>query len=104
MKISRIAQVGAVAAIAVLTLAGLTSGFATTSAYAVDCANPPGFAERRACEKAAQGIHSLQRYVERTRAVHGLYVYDFKDALSASDLAQLIEPDKRFELARNDKR
>ena len=83
-------------------LTGLASCFATMPAHAVDCANPPGFAERKACAIAAQGLEPLRQYIERTRIVHGFYLPDFKNALPAADLAQLEK--EKVELVRNDKR
>lgn len=74
--------------IEVLALAGLASALVAPVVHAVDCSRPAGLEERRGCEKAAEGIVELQRFAERTRAVHNLYIPDFEKALPAKDLAQ----------------
>jgi hypothetical protein len=48
---------------------------------AVDCANPQGTGEARACEKAAQGATELRRFIERTQSIYLLYFGDFKAAV-----------------------
>ena len=78
---------------AVLTLTGLASALAAQPGYAVDCSKPAGLTERRGCEKAAEGIVALQRFAERTRAIHNLYLPDYEKALPAGDLAQM-KPEK----------
>jgi hypothetical protein len=47
---------------------------------AVDCANPQGTGEARACEKAAQGATELRRLIERTRSIYQLSPRDFRIA------------------------
>jgi hypothetical protein len=46
----------------------------------VDCANPQGIGEARACEKAAQGANELRRFIERTQAIYLLSYQDFRVA------------------------
>ena len=47
-------------------------------AHAANCANPQGIGEARACEKAAQGAAELRRFVDRTRGIYALSVWDFR--------------------------
>jgi len=89
--------------VAVFTLAGLASGLVSQSSWAVDCSKPAGLTERLACAKAAEGIVALQRYAERTRAVHNLYLPDYEKALPARDLAQ-SEHAETVEVAQADRR
>jgi hypothetical protein len=49
-------------------------------AHAANCANPQGAGEARACEKAAQGATELRRFVDRTRNIYQLSVWDFRTA------------------------
>ena len=45
---------------------------------AVNCANPQGTGEARACEKAAQGANALRRFIERTQSIYQLSPRDFR--------------------------
>lgn len=47
---------------------------------AVDCANPQGTGQARACEKAALGPTELRRFIERTQAIYLLSIRDFSVA------------------------
>jgi hypothetical protein len=46
----------------------------------VDCANPQGTGQARACEKAAQGVTALRRFIERTQSIYLLSIRDFEVA------------------------
>jgi hypothetical protein len=73
--------------VAILTLTMLASVLASQSGFTADCNNPAGIAERRACEKAAQGIDALRQFAQRTRAIHNVYLPEYEKALPAHDLA-----------------
>jgi hypothetical protein len=47
---------------------------------AVNCADPQGTGQVRACEKAAQGATELRRFIERTQAIYQLSWRDFQVA------------------------
>ena len=61
----------------------LTAGLIVTAAPLVSahaanrCDAPRVGAEAKACAAAAQGATELRRFVERTRAVYGLYYEDY---------------------------
>ncbi|HTT12339.1 MAG TPA: hypothetical protein VMG60_15745 [Burkholderiaceae bacterium] len=41
------------------------------------CDHPQGPVDRRACDYAQQGQAALHHFIERTRAIYGLYFYDY---------------------------
>lgn len=41
------------------------------------CAVPQGPVDRKACAAAADGPDALRRFVDRTKAVYGLYFWDY---------------------------
>ena len=58
-----------------LTLAALATGAAHAGSRCE--AGNLGLPEQIACAKAAESTTALRQYVQRTRALHGLYVWDF---------------------------
>jgi hypothetical protein len=79
-------------------LAVASSLFAPTTSAATRCESGNlSFAEERACAKAAESTEALRRYVQRTRALHNLYVWDFvrrEDAATAEVDARRAERDR----------
>ena len=63
-----------------VALAGILCAPSAFAAYR--CDNPAGIADRRACAYAAQGPDALRRFIERTRAVYGLYYWDYVRPMS----------------------
>lgn len=62
----------------VIALLATSAGLAAPPAAAwYRCDNPQGVADRRACEKAAEGPTALRRFIERTQAVYQLYYWDY---------------------------
>jgi hypothetical protein len=55
---------------------GLTV-LASTATAAPRCDAPRDQADRTACAKAAESPSALRQYVERTRAIHQLYYWDY---------------------------
>jgi hypothetical protein len=51
------------------------------AAAPVDCAAPNGLAQVRGCEAASKGVTELRMFVQRTRAIYGLYAPDFDRAV-----------------------
>ena len=58
-----------------LTLAALAAGPADAGTRCE--AGNLGLPEQIACAKAAESTTAVRQYVQRTRALHGLYVWDF---------------------------
>jgi hypothetical protein len=55
-----------------------TAGLALpAAAEPVDCANPRGVGQSRACAAAREGTESLRRFLQRTQAIYGLSILDF---------------------------
>ena len=74
-------------AIAMVAAAALL-GLASVPAFAaVDCANPQGIGQKRACEIAPQGSNELRRFVERTSSIYLLSYNDFSDYVPARTAA-----------------
>jgi hypothetical protein len=43
----------------------------------VDCAKPSGLEQVRACAAAANGVHELRQFIQRTQGIYTLYIHDF---------------------------
>jgi hypothetical protein len=41
------------------------------------CDRPQGLVDQRACAKAAEGPDALRHFVERTRMIYQLYIWDY---------------------------
>ncbi len=52
------------------------------------CAPPPSGVDARACAAATQGPTELRRFVERTRMIHGLSYWDYKQPEGGATAAQ----------------
>ena len=94
------------------TLCLVSTGLALAAApllsahAAYRCDVPRAGPEARACAMAAQGPIELRRFIERTRAIYGLYYWDYvrreRDALAAEPasgppevVASLTNPNPR---------
>ena len=73
----------------VVTLSALVGMSTVTPAQAADCNKAVSFIERKACEKAGQGIDALRLFIDRTRMVYALYLPDYAHALPPEDLAKI---------------
>jgi hypothetical protein len=67
-------------------------------ATAVDCAKPSGHEQQRACVAAANGVHELRRFIQRTRGVYILYIQDFESRFTS--VAAVPEASDALQLAR----
>ena len=56
-------------------------------AYAVDCNNPRGSVETRACAKAKEGPDALRRFIDRTRMIYALDYQDYAPKYNESQVA-----------------
>ena len=63
--------------VAAVTLVAAFSSAGTPAIAAGKCDNPNGMTEQPACAKAAEGPDALRQFVTRTRAVYGLYYFDY---------------------------
>ena len=60
----------------------VTAALATSAAARpVDCAQPSGREEVRACQAAAGGVDALRQFIQRTRGIYILYIQDFSAAV-----------------------
>jgi|SRR5882672_927078 len=60
-------------------LSCLVLGCAGTTSVQAEyrCDDPQGVVDRRACDKAKEGPAALRLFIHRTRAIYGLYFYDY---------------------------
>ena len=65
------------ASAAVVSFGVLAAASGAASATESRCANPRDFIDAKACAALAAGPEALVRFIERTRMVYGLYIWDY---------------------------
>ena len=71
-----------------IAFACVALGLATSGVAAAHrCDAPSGLAEAEACAKAKEGADALRQYIQRTRALYGLYYWDFAPRSEATPKA-----------------
>jgi hypothetical protein len=71
-------------AVPILATAALLSLASVPALARVDCANPQGVGQARACAIAPQGATELRRFIERTAPIYLLSYKDFADRVPES--------------------
>jgi hypothetical protein len=77
-----------------LAVALLAGSFSIPAHAEVDCNKPGNWVDAKACAKAAEGIGSLRRYVQRTRMIHQLDINDYAKYVRQDDSAVAEEHTK----------
>ena len=85
---------GALAAVVVTTF---MASFPLDSRSEYRCDNPASVGERTACEKAQEGPKALRWYIERTRAIYGLYFWDYVRPTEPTNTTQQAQAPARID-------